>query len=113
MVNVRIDAGVCGFITQIAAHSEDNQNVTLEITSTCPHVTNAAPGLTSVDAYTEIFTKPAATRTYEALSPHLPHVACPVYAGVLKAIEAAAGLALPRDSSIVFVEDSAEEGSST
>ena len=39
---------------------------------------------------------------YAALSPHLPHVTCPVYAGFLKAVEAAAGLALPKDVSMRF-----------
>jgi hypothetical protein len=105
MARARIDAGVCGFITDVKATSDDGQMVSVSITSTCPHVTNAAPGLTSVDAYAEIFTKPAQTVTYQVLAEHLPHVACPVYAGVLKTIEAAANLALPRTSSITFVDD--------
>jgi hypothetical protein len=48
--------------------------------------------------------KPASsppTRVYQALSPHLPHAACPLYSGFLKAIESAAGLALPRDAHIL------------
>jgi len=105
VARVRIDAGVCGFVTDVKATSDDSQNVALEITSTCPHVTKGAADLTSVDAYAEIFAKPAETRTYAALAEHLPHVACPVYAGVLKAVEAAAGLALPRTASVTFVEE--------
>ena len=105
MARARIDAGVCGFVTDVQAVSEDGQSVQIVISSTCPHVTAAASELTSVDAYTEIFTKPADTRTYEVLSEYLPHVACPVYAGVLKTIEASANLALPRSSSITFLEE--------
>jgi hypothetical protein len=105
MAKVRIDAGVCGFITEVTAESDDGQNVRLAFSSTCPHVMKAAEQLESVDAYVEIFTKPAQTQTYAALSEHLPHAACPVYAGVLKAIEAAAGLALPRPASITFVDE--------
>lgn len=105
MAKARIDAGVCGFFTEVRAVSEDAQNVQIDISSTCPHVTAAAGELTNVDAYVEIFTKPAGTRTYEVLSQHIPHVACPVYTGVLKTIEAAANLALPRTSSITFLED--------
>ncbi len=105
MVRARIDAGVCGFITDVAATSDDGQTVTLSITSTCPHVMNAAPDLTVVDAYEEIFKKPVETTSYAVLSEHLPHVACPVYTGVLKAIEAAANLALPRPSSITFLDE--------
>lgn len=104
-MNVRIDAGVCGFTTQVEARCDDEQTVELQITSTCPHVARAAPSLRQVDAYAEIFAKPADTATYKALVEHLPHVACPVYTGVLKAIEAAAKLALPRTSSITFVDE--------
>src|SRR6056297_1729126 len=100
MTKVRIDAGVCGFITEVTAESDDGQNVRLDFSSTCPHVMKAAESLKLVDAYVEIFAKPAQTQTYAELSAHLPHAACPVYAGVLKAIEAAAGLALPRPASI-------------
>ena len=105
MQKVRINAGVCGFTTVVRAESDDGQTVRLAFESACPHVGKASARLSEVDAYTEIFTKPAETKTYRELSQDLPHVACPVYAGVLKAIEAAAGLALPRDSAITFVED--------
>lgn len=104
MARVKIDAGVCGFVTLVEAASDDGQEVSVCITSSCPHVTRAAPHITSVDAYQEIFATPAQTETYRALAGELPHVACPVYAGVLKAIEAAAGLALPRPSTITFEE---------
>ncbi len=62
----------------------------------------ARDGLVSVDPMVELFRRPHETTVYAALSPHLPHVACPVYSGFLKAIEAAAGLALPRDVSMQF-----------
>lgn len=104
MAKVRIDAGICGFTTTVSAECSDGQSVELSFESTCPHVMKAAPNFPPIDAYQEIFTKPAETVTYATLSPHLPHVACPVYAGVLKAIEASANLALPRASSITFVE---------
>jgi hypothetical protein len=98
-----VDAGVCGFHSQIAAESEDEQHVDFEISSTCPHIEEAAKELGRVDAFVEVFCKPHETETYTIMSKHIPHVACPVHAGVLKAIEAAAHLALPRDASITFV----------
>jgi hypothetical protein len=105
MRRVQIDAGICGFSTSVSADSPDGQMVNVAITSECPHVTAGAADLGEVDAYKEIFSKPHETATYAALSPHLPHVACPVYAGVLKCIEASASLALPKDSTITFVEE--------
>ena len=104
MSRVHIDAGVCGFMTQVNATpvDEDQQEVSLEITSTCPHVENAAGDFPRIDAYQEIFCKLHETTSYRILSEHLPHVACPVFTGVLKAIEEAAHLALPRAACITF-----------
>jgi len=101
MATVRVDAGICGFTTEITAESSEDNAVAIRFESTCPHVVKARAELTSVEAYSEIFRKPHETRVYQALSPHLPHVACPLYAGFLKAIEAAAGLALPKDAHIL------------
>lgn len=103
--HVHVDAGICGFHTQIKASSEDDQHVAFAVTSTCPHIEAAARELGEVDAFSEIFCKPHETQTYEVLSRHIPHVACPVHSGVLKAIEAAAHLALPKEAVIRFVED--------
>jgi len=40
----------------------------------------------------------------ELLSPNLAHNSCPVYSGILKALEVEMGLALPRDVTIKFKE---------
>jgi hypothetical protein len=100
MAKVTVEAGICGLITEILAESQDMNSVSIRFESTCPHVVKARENLASVEAYTEIFRKPHETRVYQALSPHLPHVACPLYSGFLKAIEVAAGLALPKDAHI-------------
>ncbi len=97
MAKVTVDSGVCGFTTQIDASSEDGQKVRLSYTSTCPHVGKAKEELAEVEAFSELFKKPQETTVYRVLSPHLPHVTCPLYSGFMKAIEVAAGLALPRD----------------
>lgn len=100
---VIVDSGVCGFKTNIEASCEDMQNVTLHITSDCPHIMKGAAGLAEVDAFSELFGKKLhETAVYQALAPNLPHVTCPVCPGVLKAVEKAAGLALPRDATIRF-----------
>jgi hypothetical protein len=98
MARVVVEAGICGFTTTITTTTEDRQHVTISYETDCPNAVRAQGGLTGVDAYQELFRKPHETRVYEALSPHLPHVACPLYSGFLKAIEVAAGLALPKDA---------------
>jgi len=97
MATVTVHAGVCGFVTTITTTSEDGQNVAISYETTCPHAEKAKAELTAVDAYTEIFRKPAETTVYAVLSRYLVHTACPLYSGFLKAIEVAGSLALPRD----------------
>ena len=102
MPELTINAGVCGFTTVVRTSSEDQQTVTIEFETTCPHAAKAHDELKSVDAYQELFRKPHETTVYAVLSKYLPHVTCPLYSGFLKAIEAAAGLALPRDVTMKF-----------
>lgn len=100
MATVSVESGICGFTTNIRTESADMQNVKIEWDSDCPHIQKAGQSLVDVDAYQELFKKPADTSVYAALAPHLPHVTCPVYSAFLKAIEVAAGLALPKDVAI-------------
>ena len=102
MTELTIQAGICGFTTVIRTSSADAQTVFIEFETTCPHALKAREELRSVDAYTELFKKPHETSVYRTLSKHLPHVTCPLYSGFLKAIEAAAGLALPKGVSMIF-----------
>jgi hypothetical protein len=99
MAKVEIDAGVCGFHTEVEAVSDDGQAVRLAIRSDCPHVMKMARALEEageLDAYAEIFTAFGKNKVTEA-AVHLTHVVCVVPSGVLKAIEVACELALPRD----------------
>jgi hypothetical protein len=100
MATVTVHAGVCGFVTKITTKSDDAQTVSISFETTCPHLEKAKAELTSVDAYVEIFKKPADTTVYAVLSKYLVHTACPLYSGFFKAIEVAASLALPRDVSM-------------
>lgn len=100
MARVTVDAGICGFTTTITTTSEDRQHVRISYETGCPHAAKARGQLSGVDAFQELFRKPHDTTVYRALSPHLPHVTCPLYSGFLKAVEAAAGLALPKDASM-------------
>lgn len=104
MTELTIHAGVCGFVTKVRTTSDDQQTVRIDYETTCPHAEKARAELASVDAYAELFRKPHETTVYAALSKTLPHVTCPLYSGFLKAIEAAAGLALPRDVTMTFTQ---------
>ena len=45
---------------------------------------------------------------YKLAAEAIPHTACPVPAGIIKALEVAGDLGLKRDSSIRFLEDGEE-----
>ena len=102
MAKVTIEAGICGFTTIITTSCEDGQNVSVTFKSDCPNVGKIGNRLATIDAYTEIFAKPQSTRTHEVLGEALPHISCPIYTGLLKAIEVGAGLALPKDAHIAI-----------
>ena len=102
MATVTVDAGICGFSTTINTSSADAQTVQISYETTCPHAAKASAELGEIDAFQELFKKPHETTVYAVLSKHLPHVTCPLYSGFLKAIEVAAGLALPKNVSMTI-----------
>lgn len=101
MARVEVLAGICGMRTQIEAIVlDDDQTVVLRVESDCEHVRRLIQELGEVNAFQEVSYRRAGPRTLQ-LAPHcLPHPACPVPAAVIKAIEVAAGLALPKDVTI-------------
>jgi len=115
MARAKIESGICGFVTEVVATSEDRQHVRLKVTSTCPDVLRASKKLNAAefDAYTEIGPCAQPGSIYEtgimAICGALPHVACPVPSGICKAIEVAAGLALPHDAHILLSADNDEQ----
>ena len=63
-----------------------------------------AKDLTQVDPMAEIGFHGDGPLTLRMSAQHLPHAACPVPAGIVKAVEVAAGLALPKDASIRLIK---------
>jgi hypothetical protein len=97
MITVQTDPGICGLPTTVKASSEDMQNVKIEIDSKCPDIMKAAEEIKEVNAMEEVFGKIGENAIYTAAKKHCNHVSCPVPAAIVKAVEAAAGLALPKD----------------
>jgi hypothetical protein len=97
MAKVEIDPGVCGHSTTVTATKADGYVVRLEIESGCPHVRKIGESVTEVDALKQIGLRgglpPLLQTSYECCA----HAACPVPAGLVKAVEVEAGLALPRN----------------
>ena len=99
MATAEIDSGICGFCTTVTTTTE-GRGVRVEFETTCEHVKKLAEKLTEVDPFREISYRGDGPVTFKLAAEHLVHPACPVPAGIIKAIEVEAGLALPKDASI-------------
>lgn len=97
---VDIDAGVCGYKTTVTAAKTEGYNVRVTIVSDCPHVAKIATEVDEVDALQQIGLRGGLPFALEAAYRHCIHAACPAPSGLVKAIEVAAGLALPQDAHI-------------
>ncbi|MDD5707631.1 MAG: hypothetical protein PHR35_17060 [Kiritimatiellae bacterium] len=101
---VEIDAGICGFKTRIRAMSDDSQNVIFEIASGCEKARKFGETLIAkgaVDGYAEIgdgANGVILTTARECLKGCC--AACAVPIGTFKAMQVAAGVALPKDVSL-------------
>lgn len=100
MATATIKAGICGFTTVIVATVDDDENTTFTVNTDCPNYRPLDGRCFDVDAYQLLAQKVGRGAVYETFRPHCPHAACPVPSGAMKAIEVAAGIALPRDAHI-------------
>jgi hypothetical protein len=100
MAKAEIHSGICGFSTQVEAVMQDGM-CQLHITSACKGIQKLADQIPQVDPYREISFRGQGPQILQAAaSKTCPHPACPVPAGIIKAVEVAAGLALPADVTI-------------
>ena len=106
---VEIEAGICGFRTTACVNSEDSQNVTFDIDTNCDKIARLAQAIEKkgpIDAYQEINPNGPAmimTTVRETLTGCCAGCAVPV--GLFKAMQVAAGLALPKDITIKLAKD--------
>jgi hypothetical protein len=105
LATAQIFSGICGFTTTVEAVMDGRHCVLLSIESECEAVQQLAAELTQVDPFREITFKGDGPLILRLAAQHLCHTACPVPAGIIKAVEVAAGLALPADVTIEISED--------
>ncbi|MCC6727778.1 MAG: hypothetical protein IT208_00390 [Chthonomonadales bacterium] len=106
MARAKIDAGICGFHTTVNAQMNGEECV-LSIESDCEAIQKLAEHVKRVDPFREISFRGEGPQVLAMAVKHCRHTACPVPAGILKAMEVAAGLALPRDATIRVEADGA------
>ena len=98
---VVVDGGICGFQTRIHVDSDDSQNVTFKIASGCEKAQKFGEALIAkgpVDGYAEIGAgTDGAVLTTARENLKGCCAACAVPVGAFKAMQVAAGVALPKD----------------
>ncbi len=103
MAKATIFAGNCNFTTTVETKMGDDFRVHLTIESECAHITKMAGELESLDPFREMaFQSEGGPEVFQVMMKGCPHPSCPVFSGILRATEVAAGLALPTDMSITF-----------
>ncbi|HED24016.1 MAG TPA: hypothetical protein ENN91_02730 [Firmicutes bacterium] len=100
VAKVIVDAGACGYITKIEATPNSGTEVKLNIKSDCPHVQALAEEYQTAEGMKEALAPFGEAKLFESAKKHLKHAACPVPPGIMKAVEVASGLAVPRDATI-------------
>ena len=102
-IKATVDAGVCGFVTEVTATSEDSQHVKFSVNSPCDKIQALAERLPEVDAYAEIGAG-FDGQLHQAIRTSLSGCCsgCIVPVGIFKAMQIAASLALPRTASMEF-----------
>ncbi len=100
MAKAHIEAGNCGYSADVEAVAGENRSVSLKITSDCRHIQKLAEELTEVNAFNEISPKRGDPVILAKGMEYCVHASCPVPVGIIKAVEVAAGLALPQVAKI-------------
>jgi hypothetical protein len=102
MTKLVVDSGICGFTVTVTAEKDSSKKVRITVETPCEMVNKMAEEIESLDVMAA-FTGHMNNPVYRAAAHHVRHVACPVPAGIIKALEVELGLCLRKDSSIRFV----------
>lgn len=97
MARVQVSPGICGLQTILTITADEDQAVTVIIDSECPHIRDMQAELNDLDGYVECFSRFSTSAVYAAADKHCKHLACPVPCAIIKGMEVACGLALPKD----------------
>jgi hypothetical protein len=107
MAKIRINPGACGMDVLVTVTQKDQNSFTVSILSDCKMVEKLGQELNELammDAFKHLLGNPV----YVKGAACLRHAACPVPSGILKALEVAAGLNVPRDVTMTFVKEDPE-----
>jgi len=110
MEKLVIHPGACGFLTTVSIRPAEGKRYGVVLESDCETVRKLGETLPELDRM-DCFKRFVDNPVYVRASATLRHASCPVPCGILKALEVAAGLGVPKDVMMRFEEeaDRAEE----
>ncbi|MCR4436486.1 MAG: hypothetical protein QHH06_11565 [Clostridiales bacterium] len=97
MAKVEVNPGICGFHTTIRVTAQGKQNVKIDFATTCPSMKPLEEELKEANGIKECFAKVGESNIYQICRKYCKHAACPVPSAIIKGIEVACGLALPKN----------------
>lgn len=100
MAKVKINPGICGFITTGEITSEDGVMVNIKIKTGCEQIKNIGKEIENINGFDECFLPYGEGVIAKATNKHCKHPACPIPIGILKGVEVACNMALPKESKI-------------
>ena len=111
MTKTLIQSGPCRFETRVTAERVAKRKVKVTVETQCPNMQKMFAGWVAengdeLDPYKFCMSRPGqdALQTYAA-APLPPPAACPVLAGLLRTVEAEAGLCVKADMSVKFLDE--------
>ena len=106
MIKTKVEAGICGFVAEIEATSEDSQVVSFKIKTDCERIGALANKLVPVDAYNEI-KEGFNGELHKVIARELTGCCsgCAVPVGIFKSMQVAANLTLPKDINIKITKE--------
>lgn len=96
-----IEAGICGLKTTVVVEDKDGMNYTLKVDSECgayKDLDQRLPEVTMMAGFDPVGTG----AIYEKCREKCKHGACPVPMGIVKTVEVAANMALPKEVKITI-----------
>ncbi len=101
MAKVTASAGICNFVAVInAVKNEDTEMIEVDFKTTCPNFKHLEGKTHEFDGLSVCFEKIGTGEIFDLFRDKCPHNTCSFPTAMLKAIEVAEGLALPKDVSI-------------
>ena len=102
VAKVKVDPGICGLKSTIIVESSDMMSAKVSIESDCPGIRKIGENIKEIDSMKDVFAKLGDSSVYKLGKEFCSHGTCPVPGAILKGVEVACGLALPKDVHILI-----------